>query len=282
MSKEQSLKPMFKWSGGKRRELKHVLELMPGEFDNYCEPFVGGGAVWFNLENNSNLIGDFNTDVINFYKVVKNHGKKFIDDLNSFAIDYKKLINKIKPKMREDYKPLADQYYYWRDTDFTSDYDIAKRFYILRNLSFSGMLRYNKKGKYNVPYGYYKNFKFLEWNNDYEKLFHNTEFLNTDWKNTVSKVSGNSFVFLDPPYTRKFTKYSNKGDFDLDNHRELFDWFSSRQSRAMIILNKDDFTFNLYEDFIVREYEFSYGVRYRKDRLTKEDTTTFHFVAVNY
>jgi len=89
-------------------------------------------------------------------------------------------------------------------------------------------------------------------------------------------------VFLDTPYTREFTKYSAEGDFGEMEHRELANWFASKSARAMIILNKDDFTESLYTNFIKKEYEFSYGVRYRKDRLNKDDVTTYHFVATNY
>ena len=62
----KKLIPMFKWSGGKRRELSHVHEYMPDKFDKFCEPFVGGGAVWFNLKHTENVVGDVNEDVINF------------------------------------------------------------------------------------------------------------------------------------------------------------------------------------------------------------------------
>jgi DNA adenine methylase len=276
------MKPMFKWSGGKRRELQHVQELAPDKFSTYCEPFVGGGAAWFRLSHDKNQIGDTNGDVINFYNVVKTHGKAFIDDLNSFALNYKQTIDTLSPKMREEYKPLADDYYHWRDGNHTGDYDLAKRFYILRNLAFGGMLRFNRAGKFNVPYGYYKNFKQLEWNSEYEDLFKNSTFECQAWSDTVTNMTGEDFVFLDPPYTREFTKYSADGDFGEQDHRELSEWFSSKSTKAMIILNKDDFTESLYSDFIKKEYEFSYGVRYRKDRLNKDDVTTYHFVATNY
>ena len=274
--------PMFKWSGGKRRETKHVFDLMPHNFDTFFEPFVGGGAVWFELGHTKNCVGDTHPEVINFYNIVKSHGKEFIDDLNSYATNYKNTIVETKPKMREEYKDLADSYYSWRDGQHTTNYDLAKRFYILRNLAFGGMLRYNRDGKFNVPYGYYKNFKQLDWNEDYKNLFKNTEFVNQNWLDTVSSASTSDFVFLDPPYTREFTKYSAEGDFGEQQHRELAEWFASKSTQAMIILNKDDFTENLYSNFIQKEYEFSYGVRYRKDRLNKDDVTTYHFVATNY
>jgi DNA adenine methylase len=280
--KEKRLKPLFKWSGGKRRELHHVDELKPDRFDKFCEPFVGGGAVWLNLEHRSNIVNDVNTDVINFYKMAKEHGADFIDDLNAIACEYKRLIESISPKDREDFAPLAEIYYHWRDGKHSTNYELAKRFYVLRCLAFGGMLRYNASGKFNVPYGYYKTFKEIEWNDKYEKTFQNTDFFNEDWKQAVSRVKQDDFVFLDPPYTRKFTKYDPKKDFGAEHHEELAKWFSERHSKAMIILNKDDFTESLYEGFIAKEYDFSYSVRYRKDRLTKEGATTKHFVAINY
>lgn len=293
--------PLFKWSGGKRRELEHVRQHMPNNYDTYCEPFVGGGAVWLDLQSDNNVVGDTNKDVINFYQMAKQHGQSFIDDLNSISEYYMTTMtqlkvvmdaNKTKPpemdakewkkQKRDEFKPLADLYYGWRDGEYTSDYDLAKRFYVLRNLAFGGMLRYNAEGKFNVPYGYYKNFKTLPWNDDYQRIFDNTKFVDTSWVQTVSNLSTNDFVFLDPPYTREFTKYSADGDFGENEHKELADWFTSKSSKAMIILNKDDFTESLYTNFIKKEYEFSYGVRYRKDRLNKDDVTTYHFVATNY
>jgi len=278
----KKLIPMFKWSGGKRRELSHVEKHLPDEFDKFYEPFVGGGAVWFHLQNNKNVVGDVNRDVINFYTVTKNHGKAFIDDLNSIGELYRKTIKDTQPKKREEFKPLADLYYQWRDGEYTTDYDLAKRFYVLRNLAFGGMLRYNRAGKFNVPYGYYKNFKTLAWNKEYQRLFSGTDFKHGSWKDTVASATANDFIFLDPPYTRTFTKYTPEGDFGNEDHRDLAKWFASTKSKAMIILNKDDFTSQLYKDFICEEYEFSYGVRYRKDRIDKDDVTTRHFVAVNY
>lgn len=279
---EKPLTPMFKWSGGKRRELLHVKQHMPPAFDKFCEPFVGGGAVWFATEAAQNVVGDVNADVINFYQTTKQHGQSFVDELNTIATWYKETLRQLEPKMRDEFKPLADMYYEWRDGTYSSPSDLAKRFYVLRNLAFGGMLRYNRKGKFNVPYGYYKNFKQLPWNERYQTLFTNTQFICGPWQDTVAHVGAGDFVFLDPPYTRAFTKYDAAGDFGQEDHEQLAEWFQRTDTPAMIILNKDDFTVALYGDYIQEEYEFSYGVRYRKDRLSKEDVTTYHFVATNY
>ena len=264
-----NLKPLFKWSGGKRRELEHVREHAPDEFGRFYEPFVGGGAVLFDLQHHTNVVNDINTDVINFYRTVKNHGQTFIEDLNGVAEEYKSLILKHEPKNREDFAPLAEIYYHWRDGDHSADYDLAKRFYVLRCLAFGGMLRYNKSGKFNVPYGYYKTFKKISWNEDYENIFKNTVFRNQHWLSSLEDVREDDFVFLDPPYTRKFTKYDPEKDFGPEHHVELANWFSEKHAKSMIILNKDEFTEGLYGDFIKKEYVFSYSVKYRKDRLSK-------------
>ena len=277
-----NLKPLFKWSGGKRRELEHVREYTPEEFNRFYEPFVGGGAVLFDLKHHTNIVNDINTDVINFYRTIKNNGDMFIKELNDIADEYKSLILKHNPKNREDFAPLAEIYYHWRDGGHLTDYDLAKRFYVLRCLAFGGMLRYNKSGKFNVPYGYYKTFKKIVWNKDYENIFKNTTFRNQHWLASLSDVQENDFVFLDPPYTRKFTKYDPEKDFGPEHHKELANWFAQKHAKSMIILNKDDFTENLYGDFIKKEYVFSYSVKYRKDRLTKEEATTKHFVATNF
>ena len=303
----KNLIPLFKWSGGKRRELEHVNKHLPESFERYCEPFVGGGAVWFALNREENVIGDANREVTNFYKVVKEHKQAFIDDLNSIAKFYMDTLSELKPIMdanktkpddmekkdwkkqkREEFKPLADLYYFWRDGEHTTEYDLAKRFYILRNLAFGGMLRYSRDGKFNIPYGYYKNFKTLKWNENYDNIFDNTTFFSGDWQDTVATLSPDDFVFLDPPYTRKFTQYSPEGDFTEKDHEDLAEWFRSKKAKAMIILNKDEFTTRLYGDFIKEEYPFSYGVRYKKKKENqapdepKEAYEAVHFVATNY
>jgi len=298
---DKRLLPLFKWSGGKRKEVSYVYKYMPIRYETYCEPFLGGGAVWLELKSPRNIVGDANKDVINFYNVVKQHGQSFIDDLNSMSTFYTDTMARLKivmdankkkpPEMcpkewrkqkREEYKPLAEFYYEWRDGAHTSDYDLAKRFYILRNLAFGGMLRYNSEGKFNVPYGYYKTFKTLKWNDDYQTLFDNTAFESLSWEETVNDMGPRDFVFLDPPYTREFTQYASGKDFGKADHEALAEWFKSNKTKAMIILNKDAFTTQLYKDYIKEEYEFSYNVRYRKDRLTKDDVTTYHFIATNY
>jgi site-specific DNA-adenine methylase len=106
-----------------------------------------------------------------------------------------------------------------------------------------------------------------------------TEFTVSRWQDTVSTSTANDIVFLDPPYTtRTFKEYSQNDGF---NQSELADWFKTCSSRAIIVLNKDDFTTNLYADYIKEEYSVMYSSRYRQ-RVKSEDVTTKHFIATNF
>ena len=218
------MKPIIKWSGGKSKELPIVHKYKPNKINTYREPFIGGGAVWLNLNHDKNVVSD----------------------------------------------------------NFTEPLDKALKFYILRQLSFSGMLRFNSKtNKYNVPFGWYKNLKVLDYGQDLYNLLDNTEIISGNWKTSVQNVEQDDFVFLDPPYTRKFQNYSPFGSFGEKEHIELADWFKSSQSNNMLILNKDEFTYDLYKDYIVDEYNYKYSIQYR-DRMKDDDSNAIHFVAINY
>jgi hypothetical protein len=142
------LKPIFKWCGGKRDELPYIYKFMPpiNLIDTYIEPFVGGGAVYFSLNHNKNIINDCHPEVVNFYRVAKTN----MDEL------YKKVIT-----WNNDEK----EYYFIRNDLVYKDLPekeknvlLASRFYYLRKTCFRGMLRYNSKGEFNIPFGRYKNY----------------------------------------------------------------------------------------------------------------------------
>ena len=108
-----------------------------------------------------------------------------------------------------------------------------------------------------------------------------TTILNKSWEETVATAGENDFVFLDPPYTREFTEYSSGNDFGRQDHIDLANYFKTTKSKCMIIINKDEFTEELYKGYIKEEYDFTYSVKYR-DRFSEEDASTLHFVATNY
>jgi DNA adenine methylase len=285
---EKKFSPFYKWSGGKTKELEKVFQYMPESYDRYVEPFLGGGAVWLALNPDQSIVGDFYFEVVNFFSVLNKEGKSFVDEVNQIAQDYndkiKRNISKTSDKKegKAQFKENEEIYYYWRDkADIRTDIDKAKRFYVLRCLAYGGMLRFNKEGKFNIPFGFYKSFKLLDYPEGIDILLNNTQMYNQSWDATVAMAHENDFVFLDPPYTRKFQKYSSDGDFGEQEHKKLAEYFASKKSKCMIIINKDDFTESLYKDFIKEEYVFSYATRYR-DRMSKEDATTYHILATNF
>ena len=274
------MKPIVKWSGGKSKELPLVKQYKPKTFITYYEPFVGGGAVWFNLNHSKNVVSDNFVELIGFYNTIKEYKQEALDYINKVVLEYNS-IDKSKLNKDEFNEVGKEYYYYYRDNEFIKSLDKALKFYMLRQLSFSGMLRFSKSGRFNVPFGWYKNIKVLSYENEFFNLLDNTDILCSNWKDTVGDATENDFVFLDPPYTRKFQTYSPYGIFDEKEHRDLADWFKTSNSKNMIILNGDEFTRSLYEGYIVEEHDYKYSIQYR-DRMTEKDSNDKHFVAINY
>ncbi len=274
------MEPIIKWSGGKSKELPVVLRYKPTNFETYYEPFIGGGAVWLKLNHERSIVSDNFVELVEFYNTVKRFRGECIDYINGIVLEYNDIDKSSLSK--DEFGELAKKYYYrYRDNDYTDPLDKALKFYLLRQLSFSGMLRFSKKGKYNVPFGWYTKIKVLKYDDKLFNLLDNTDIRCGNWKDILGGVGDGDFVFFDPPYTRKFQNYSPYGVFGEREHIELAEWFSSSPSKNMIILNKDEFTNSLYEDFIVEEYDYKYSIQYR-DRMTDEDSNTIHFIAINY
>ena len=140
----KNLNPIVKWSGGKKDELNHILPHIPSSYSTYLEPFIGGGAVYFNLNPKKAVINDVHKELIDFYQSIKNGN----------SID---IYNFMKEHPNEE-----ETYYLVRSYNNNNVLDNAKRFYYLRKTCYRGMLRYNKKGEFNIPFGRYKTYNFEE------------------------------------------------------------------------------------------------------------------------
>ena len=274
------MKPFFKWAGGKTKELPKIKQYLPKKINTYYEPFVGGGAAWLELNHTPSVINDKWFDVYNFYTQLKENSDVLISRLQEIIQNYNCIY--FDGITKEEFSNTAGKlYYYYRDNTFNDPIDKAIQFWILRQLSFSGMNRFNSNGQYNVPFGWYQKLREIEWSEELQTLFTNTTILNVDFEECVSNVVENDFVFLDPPYTTKFNKYSPDGSFTQDDHIRLENWFKTSKSNNMIIINKDDFTENLYEGYIVDEYDYRYSIKVR-DRISSSDSEIKHIIAINY
>jgi len=238
----------------------------------------------YNQKIKKNVIGAYDDLIKDKEKLVKDYKKgKDKEELKEDPIfsALKKDLKEARAKGKKEFKESSDIFYNWRKKHDATGVEKAKRFFVLRCLAYGGMLRFNSDGKFNVPYGFYRSFKSLSYPEGLEELLSETEIYNQSWEKTVKTAGENDFVFFDPPYTREFTEYSSGNDFGKEQHIALAEYFKSKKSKCMIIINKDDFTYELYKDFIKEEYDFTYSVKYR-DRLSKDDASTAHFVATNY
>lgn len=259
------MKPIVKWSGGKVRELKMFKEYYPKSFKRFIEPFVGGGAVFFDLENDDNVINDVHNDLINFYNQIK----------NGHSLDIYNLMS--------SYENNEKDYYFLRD-EFVPSNDIERAFvfFYLRKTCFRGMLRYNKKGKFNVPFGRYKTYDFeILKDKRYEDILKNTEILSSDFSNIFDAYnSEENFVFLDPPYDSTFTDYGYC-IYDRKKHIELAKRFKSTKNKCLIVIGETDFIKDLYKDYIVDRYHKKYAFKIYDGRVGDE-IDNHHLIIKNY
>lgn len=259
------MKPIVKWSGGKAKEIKMFKEHYPKNFKRFIEPFVGGGAVFFDLENDSNVINDVHNDLINFYRQLKEGNSLDIYNLMS------------------SYENNEKDYYFLRD-EFIPSNDIERAFvfFYLRKTCFRGMLRYNKKGKFNIPFGRYKTYDFEILKDErYEKLLKNTEILSGDFSDIFNRYNDEeNFVFLDPPYDSTFTDYGYC-IYDKDKHIELAERFKNTKNKCLMVIGETDFIKDLYKDYIVDKYHKKYAFKIYNGRVGNE-IDNHHLIIKNY
>lgn len=204
-------KPFLRWAGGKSWLIKHLSDIFPSqEFSNYHEPFLGGAAVFLNLQPpNHSYLSDLNEELIHTYSVLHSDVEKVIAELKKF-------------------KNTAEEYYAVREARYRSDFRRAAKFIFLNQTSFNGIYRVNLKGQYNVPYGYRRVQIFDPENlRITSKLLSKATLATSDFSIVSKNVKRNDLVFLDPPYTvnhnnNGFIKYNQKL-FSLDDQYRLSD-----------------------------------------------------------
>ncbi len=245
--------PFIKWVGGKRTLVTRLTEMMPENFNNYFEPFVGGGAFLFYLyseeilKNRKKSIFDINSELINTYNVVKNTPNELISNLKK----YKKNHNK-------------EFYYETRLLDRlegfkTSDKILrATRFIYLNKTCFNGLYRVNKSGYFNVPIGSYKNPNIADENIilNASKALQNVNIYNSSYNKVLEFAKKGDLVYFDPPYyplnrTSNFTSYS-ENDFLEKEQEELFNVFRKLAQKGVFVMlsNSDtDYIKDLYKDY---------------------------------
>ena len=247
--KYYNLQPFTKWTGGKRQLLGELRSYMPETYGRYFEPFVGGGALFFDLAPEKAVINDFNEELINAYRQIKNNPAELIN-----------LLIKHKENNSKDYYlELRSADRDGRISRMTGVERAARILYMLR-VDFNGLYRVNSKNQFNVPYGRYKNPKIV----DVDLLYQISEYLNendveilqTDFAEAVKDAETGDFVYFDPPYiplneTSSFTSYTHEG-FSYEEQVRLRDTFKELTERgvyAMLSNSSSPLVEELYKDF---------------------------------
>ena len=259
------LKPLIKWSGGKSDEIKMFEKYFPKHYTKYIEPFVGGGSVYFYLNPVNAIISDVHSELIDLYKSI-GHGKG------------KEIYDFMKQSPNDE-----NTYYKVRDEMKINDaLDAAKRFYYQRKTCFRGMLRYNKNGKFNIPFGRYKTINYSEiMNKDYETLLGRTEILNKGFDYIFENYNDeNNFMFLDPPYDSEFTDYGYC-QFGKEEQKKLALLFKNTKIKCLMVIGKTKFIEELYNGYIVGEYDKKYRFKLYDNRIGDEINTK-HLIIKNY
>lgn len=223
-----NIAPFIKWAGGKRQLLAQIRERMPESFNNYYEPFVGGGAVIFDLLPTSAVINDINKALVNAYKQICNASDEFLKKLS--ALD---------EAMWEDGK----EYYYslrehYNDKLMKEEFDVelAALFVFINKHCFNGLYRVNGKGLFNVPYNNSRNSSCDENTiRAISKYLKNVTILEGDFQAACQNAKKGDFVFIDSPYAplnpTSFESYTKEG-FDIESHKRLADLYEELTSRG--------------------------------------------------
>ena len=208
--------PIVKWVGGKRQLMIELIKNRPKSYNRYFEPFIGGGALFFELQPEQAYISDMNEELINLYSVVRDNVYELIKDLSKHEVSKEYFLEIRNIDRTEQYTEL-------------SDVERASRFIYLNRTCFNGMYRVNSQGQFNVPFGHYKNPRIIDENNllNCSELLKKTEIKCADFSEILTKVKKGDLVYFDPPYvplneTSSFTSYTKDG-FDIDMQFKLRD-----------------------------------------------------------
>ena len=268
------MKPMIKYRGGKSKEIPFIEKHIPEFRGRYIEPFLGGGALYFYLEPQNAIINDINSKLMAFYRGVRDDYstvRKDLDDLEKIYAKNRSTFDKLKAQTPELRVNDGNEELYYQIRDMfnglkTQRYSDAAIYYFINKTAYSGMIRYNARGEFNVPFGRYKNLNTSFVTEAHSKLLKNTELFNEDYSMIFRQAEKDDFMFLDPPYDCVFSDYGNeeyKEGFNDDSHIALAEAFRKLKCKALLVIGRTPLTERLYGDLIVEEYKKSYAVNIR-------------------
>lgn len=260
---DKKIKPFVKWAGGKTQLIDEISKRFPDGFGTnilkYAEPFVGGGAIFFEVLSKYDLqeifIGDINEDLINCYQVIKKKPEGLIEILKAMQNEF---LSFSQDKRKEYFYEKRGLYNHVK-FNYSHDMLLARTalFMFLNKTCFNGLYRVNSKGLYNVPMGAYKNPLICDIENILavsEKL-QNVTIHCGDFRDSASFIDDDTFVYFDPPYrpisnTSGFTSY-NQDAFTDEQQKALAVYYKelSMKGCKLLLSNSDPKNYNEADNF---------------------------------
>ncbi len=251
MKKNKNLlvQPFLKWAGGKRQLIPQMEKYLKKiKYTNYYEPFIGGGSILFYLQPHKAIVNDYNKDLIECYKCIKDNYDELIGELEKYET-----------------KNNEEDFYKIREVDRKEEYkkwtvvEKAARLIYLNRTCYNGLFRLNSLGQFNTPFGRYKNpnicnkpvLKALH------EYFNNNDivFMQGDFENCCENASKGSLVYFDPPYDQfeeqvNFVGYTENGFTREDQKRlkNLCDRLIDKGCTVIISNSSTPFIRKLYND----------------------------------
>jgi len=251
------IRPLIKWAGGKRKLLPILRRLIPSDFTRYVEPFVGGGALFWDLAMSNSFISDSNPELIHFYLIVRDHPDELIDEVKN------------TPITKKDYYDIRSQ-----QPDELEAVQRAARFIYLNKTCYNGLYRVNQKGLFNTPFCGRTEVNIIDEDNLYpaSELLKHVELACADYTEILPKLEKRDFVYLDPPYVpvgrySDFNRYTR--DFFTEDDQVLlaeeFRNLSNRGIKALLSNSNNKLIRKLYDGFWIFRVKGNRQISCRSD-----------------
>lgn len=242
--------PFIKWVGGKTQLLPELRKRMPERIGTYVEPFVGGGALFFDIQPTDAILNDVNPCLVNLYVSVRSHKEDLVKSLTCYETSYNTITT----------LDAKQDFYYHNRTEFNArDYetdltvDDAAQFIFLNKTNFNGLYRENAAGKYNAAFGWKDSIRLYDEANlcSCSAALQNASITHGDFEDACNGLSAGDFVYFDPPYYSTFNGYQKNG-FSIDDHlrlHNLFQRLTESGVHCMLSNSNTEFIKNLYAGY---------------------------------
>jgi len=238
--------PILKWVGGKRQLLQELRAHFPTSYEGYHEPFIGGGAVFFEMESTEGSINDLNRRLITFYEVIRDYPEDLIEE-------------NLRHRYEEDYyydvRDRFNELHHLEERSVEQQIEEASLMLYLNRTGYNGLYRVNQSNEFNVPFGTHRNPDFVRERQirKASAVLEDIEIYNRDFSYLQDRAAEGDLVYFDPPYepvsqTADFTEYQSEG-FNKEDQRRLRDLAEQLNDMGVnVVISNSPPVWELYQD----------------------------------